>query len=143
MSEERESDNKGFVVIDRRGEADEDEANDASPDASPQPSEASGPSAGETGSQGFGAPDALPQMDFSTLLHSFAISALYHLGIAPGPDGKPADPDLTLAKQNIDILELLSEKTTGNLTDEERQLLEGILYEVRMRFVEISKGSPD
>lgn len=141
MNEERESEERGFVVIDRRGGADEETADAEDTETSPGGAAEPGP----TPSEGPRADtrEALPQMDFSTLLHSFAISALYHLGIAPGPDGKPAAPDLTLAKQNIDILEVLGEKTQGNLTEEEGQLLEGILYEVRMRFVEVSQGKTD
>jgi len=140
VNEERDSEEKGFVVIDRRGEADDEEAAEARSETSARDRDPSAPGPGEAESPAGGSTDPLPQMDFSTLLHSFAISALYHLGIAPGPDGQTAQPDLTLAKQNIDILEVLGEKTAGNLTDEERQLLDGILYEVRMRFVEISKA---
>jgi len=138
VSEEEEGREKGFIVIDRRAAADrEEEEEEEDREASTQPAAAAATKA-PAGERTFGEP--LPRMDFSTLLHSFAISALHHLGIAPGPDGAAgAEPDLTLAQQNIDILEVLRTKTQGNLSDEEQQLLEGILYEVRMRFVEVSE----
>jgi hypothetical protein len=76
------------------------------------------------------------------LIASFATGALYHLGIAPDPEsGHPGERNLPLASQNIDILELIAIKTQGNLTADEAGLLEGLLYEVRMRFVEATKPS--
>ena len=54
--------------------------------------------------------------------------------------GEKADVNLEGAAQMIGILELLEEKTRGNLTAEERQVLEQVLYELRMRFVEVSNG---
>jgi hypothetical protein len=133
VSEEQEDQEKGFVVIDRRGGPDREEEDR---DSSAEHSEAA---RAETNTAETAFRDPLPSMDFSTLLHSFAISALHHLGIAPGPDGATrTEPDLALAQQNIDILEVLRTKTEGNLSGEEQQLLEGILYEVRMRFVEVS-----
>ncbi len=128
---DEEEEGRGFVVIDRRGVEDEDEPEASAPttEAAP-PAEESEPEA------------RISEMDFSTLVHSFAISALYHMGAAPptpeAPDTAP-EVNLPLARQNIDILRVLEEKTRGNLSDEEHQLLEGVLYEVRMRFVEASK----
>jgi hypothetical protein len=54
--------------------------------------------------------------------------------------GQPAEPNLEGAAQMIEILSLLDQKTRGNLTAEERQVLEQVLYELRMRFVEASQG---
>ncbi len=87
------------------------------------------------------APDAgLPQIDFSTFILSLSTSALYHLGLVEDPQtGQPGEPDLDLASQTIDTLALLQEQTRGNLDDEERRLLESLLYELRMRFVEVSQ----
>ncbi|HNS98879.1 MAG TPA: DUF1844 domain-containing protein [Polyangiaceae bacterium] len=81
----------------------------------------------------------LPKTDFSTFVLSLSHSALVHLGDAPSPDGVARTPNLVLARQTIDLLEILSEKTKGNLTGEEERLLEHILYELRMRFVEVAK----
>jgi hypothetical protein len=81
----------------------------------------------------------LPQLDFSTFLLSVIGSAYVHLGDAPGPDGK-AEANLQLAKQDIDLLELLQDKTQGNLTGDEERLFSQGLYDLRMRFVEVSGG---
>jgi len=83
---------------------------------------------------------SLPEIDFATFVLSLSHSALMHLGEAPDPDTNETHVDLPLAKQNIDILGLLEEKTKGNLTIEERQLLEQVLFELRLRFVEASGG---
>jgi hypothetical protein len=81
----------------------------------------------------------LPTLDFSTFVLSIIGTAYVHLGDAPGPDGQP-DRDLPLARQDIDLLGLLQEKTRGNLTGEEERLLDQALYDLRMRFVEVSRG---
>jgi hypothetical protein len=79
----------------------------------------------------------MPAMDFSTFLISLSTSALFHMGLVAEEEGAAAPPaDLPMAKQTIDILELLQEKTRGNLSDEEAHLFESLLYELRMRFVE-------
>ena len=79
----------------------------------------------------------LPGVDFSTFLLSLASSAFYHLGVIPDPEtGEPREePDLALARQTIDTLEMLQSKTLGNLEEEEAHLIESLLYELRMRFV--------
>ena len=74
---------------------------------------------------------------------SLAHTAAVHLGDVPDPgSGQANPPNLPAAQQMIEILALLEEKTRGNLTAEERQLLEQIVYELRLRFVEISKQGP-
>ena len=71
---------------------------------------------------------------------SLAHTAAVHFGDVPDPvSGQTAQPNLPAAHQMIEILALLEEKTRGNLSAEERQLLEQIVYELRLRFVEISK----
>ena len=74
---------------------------------------------------------------------SLAHTAAVHFGDIPDPvSGERADTNLPAAQQMIDILALLEAKTRGNLTAEERQLLEQILYELRMRYIDASKGAP-
>jgi hypothetical protein len=74
---------------------------------------------------------------------SLAHTAAVHFGDVPDPvTGETVQPNLAAAQQMIDILALLEQKTRGNLSAEERQLLEQIIYELRMRFVEVSKGAP-
>lgn len=85
--------------------------------------------------------ESLPAIDFSTFILSLSHSALVHLGDAPLPDGNGPEPNLPLARQTIDLLGILQEKTRNNLTGEEERLLDQALYDLRVRFVEISKGS--
>ncbi|MBK6461516.1 MAG: DUF1844 domain-containing protein [Myxococcales bacterium] len=59
-----------------------------------------------------------------------------HLGLAPHPDDGRVERNLPLAKQDIDLLGLLEEKTRGNLTGDEERLLSQVLFDVRMRYVE-------
>jgi len=87
-----------------------------------------------------GGEGALPAIDFSTFILSLSTSALFHLGLIPDTQsGKPGERNLPLARQTIDILEILATKTRGNLDPEEAKLLESLLYEIRMRFVEASR----
>ena len=84
------------------------------------------------------------QLTFAAFIFSLASSAAIHFGDLPDPvTGAKVEPNLEGAAQMIEILALLEEKTRGNLTAEERQLLEQILYELRMRFVEASKGGAE
>ena len=82
----------------------------------------------------------LSGIDFSTFILSLSTSALYQMGIVLHPESEErAEPDPLLARQTIDTLEMLHEKTRGNLDAEEQKLFDGLLYELRMRFVELSK----
>ncbi len=83
--------------------------------------------------------DKLPLMDFATFVLSLSHSALMHLGEVPHHDTDTVSKDLSLAKQNIDLLSLLEEKTKGNLTGDEERLLHQVLFDLRMRYVELSK----
>lgn len=75
---------------------------------------------------------------------SLAHTAAFHFGDVPDPlTGKPSTANLPAAQQIIDILALIEQKTRGNLTAEERQLLEQVLYELRLRYVEASKTAPE
>jgi hypothetical protein len=80
-------------------------------------------------------PDALPGIDFSTLVLSLATSAMVHMGLAPEVEGLPVEKNLALAHQSIDTLEMLQSKTQGNLSEEEAKLLQSVLYELRMSYV--------
>jgi hypothetical protein len=74
---------------------------------------------------------------------SLAHTAAFHFGDVPDPaTGQPGPVNLPAAHQLIEILALLEEKTRGNLTAEERQLMEQIVYELRLRFVEATKSGP-
>ena len=82
-----------------------------------------------------------PALTFVAFVLSLASTAAIHFGDLPDPQsGARAEPNLEGAAQMIEILALLDVKTKGNLTAEERQLLEQVLYELRLRFVEASSG---
>lgn len=84
--------------------------------------------------------EELPRIDFATFVLSLSHSALVHLGDAPDPSGNVSAPNLELARQTVDLLALLEEKTRGNLTGQEEHVLSQALYDLRMRFVEVAKG---
>ena len=84
-------------------------------------------------------PQELPKLDFSTFVLSIVGTAYVHLGDAPDAHGG-SEPNLLLAQQDIDLLELLHDKTKGNLTGEEERLVSQGLYDLRMRYVEVSKA---
>jgi hypothetical protein len=85
-------------------------------------------------------PNQMPKIDFSTFAISLGTSALYHMGVVNDPEkGEPPPKNLALARQTIDTLEMLAEKTHGNLSEQESKLMESLLYELRMRFVESEK----
>jgi hypothetical protein len=80
-------------------------------------------------------------LTFAAFVISLASSAAIHFGDLPDPlTGGKSEPNLDGAAQMIEILGLLEQKTRGNLTAEERALLEQVLYELRMRFVEVKDG---
>jgi len=78
----------------------------------------------------------LPEISFSTFIISLSSSVLFHMGEIPDPITNMTQRNLPLAKQTIDILAILKQKTVGNLTNDEAQLLENLLYDLRIRYVE-------
>ena len=141
------SDSKGgFTVTDRRSFAGQDHAK--AEDSPSLPASAGGSAGAADPAPGAppsleerGGRDAssLPAVDFHTFVLSLGSSALLHLGELEHPDGGPAEKDLPLAKHTIDILSMLEEKTRGNLTSAEEKLMESLLYDLRLRFVNASK----
>jgi hypothetical protein len=81
-----------------------------------------------------------PPIDFTTFVLSFASTALIQMGIAPDPETGKTEADPVLARGTIDLLGMLREKTRGNLTDEESKFFDALLYDLRVRFVEITKS---
>ena len=79
-------------------------------------------------------------MDFHTFILSLGSSALLHLGELDQPGGDPSTPDLPLAKHTIDIIAMLEQKTKGNLTSAEAHLIESLLFDLRLRYVERSSS---
>ena len=79
------------------------------------------------------------EISFIGFVISLASTAAVHFGDVENPvSGAKGQPDLLAARQMIDILTLLEQKTKGNLTAEERTVLEQVLYELRVRFVQVA-----
>ena len=81
----------------------------------------------------------LPELNFSTFILSLSTSVLVHLGELPDPITNERNVSLPLAKQTISIIEILQQKTRGNLTADEERLIEDILFDLRMKYVCIVK----
>jgi hypothetical protein len=136
-----EKEDKGFVVKDRRRVSQEE---------SEQPEAAAGPqTAGEeerTAETQRGKASGreetrhipLPEVSLATFVLSLSSSALVHLGEVPDPETQSVQVDLPLAKQVIDTLGMLQDKTRGNLDSDEERLLKTVLYDLRMRYVQKS-----
>ncbi len=87
-----------------------------------------------------GAGESLPSASFATLVSGLVTQILFALGAIEDPQTKRRYRNLDLAKHHIDTLTVLEEKTKGNLTDEEKQLLDQALYEVRMQYVQVAQA---
>jgi hypothetical protein len=128
MAEDKEG-KKGFRVIDKR--ASTQQADEKVKEK--QETKAKETETKEKATVGQSPP--LPEVTFSTFVYSLSTSALVHLGEIPEPISEKMDKNLALAKQTIDILGIIQEKTKGNLTLEEENLLNSFLYDLRMRYV--------
>jgi hypothetical protein len=129
----------GFKVTDRRSFADEVGARDEAPAAPPDV--ASGPNIPSSAGVTAEAPvAAFPPVDFHTFVLSLGSSALLHLGEIENPNDGVSQKDLPLAKHTIDILVMLEQKTKGNLSTAEERLMESLLYDLRLRYVEAMKS---
>jgi hypothetical protein len=82
-------------------------------------------------------------IDFTTFVLSLGSSAFVHLGDAPHPESGEVAPNPLLAKQTIDILGMLQEKTRGNLTAEEDRFLQSVLSDLRLRYVARATGKAE
>ena len=82
-----------------------------------------------------------PGISFAGFVISLATTAAVHFGDMPDPNtGERMEPDLVAAHQMIDLIALLQDKTKGNLTPDESKLVDDLLYELRMRFVQAQQG---
>jgi hypothetical protein len=137
---DEEVEGKGFVIRDRRRfteegdrkEKAEPEEKAESQEAGIQEEEKVEPEAAQEKIE-----DApLPEINFSTFIFSLNTSALLHLGEVPDPATGKQREELVLAKQTIDVIAMLEEKTRGNLTSDEENLIKHILYDLRLRYVQ-------
>jgi hypothetical protein len=129
-------DKKDFVVKDKRRLAESEP--DGKPEGGPAPSSTKNDAPADADAGGAPRQPAethLPKIDFATFVFSLNSAVLVHLGLIEDPaSGQPAK-NLPLAKQTIDILGMLEEKTRGNLDSDEENLLKNILYDLRIRYV--------
>lgn len=139
-----EKEDKGFVVKDRRRVSQEESEGE---DAAAAGRETAGEEKTETGKAkpadapqgGEGKPfRPLPQVTLSTFVFSLSSSALVHLGEIGDPETGETHLDLPMAKQIIDTLGMLQEKTRGNLDPDEDKILRTVLYDLRLRYVQKS-----
>lgn len=134
MSEEK----KDFVVKDKRmfsGEAETEETTEepeVSADESPEADQSEDLTSENEDFQ-------LPEINFPTFIFSLNSSALVHLGVIEDPASGTKVKNLPMAKQTIDILGMMEEKTKGNLSDDEANMLKTMLYELRMLYVKESQ----
>ena len=122
MDEEK----KDFVIKDKRAFANEDKPKETAEEES---------QAAEKETDQAEADYPLPEINFPTFIFSLNSSALLNLGAIEDPGTGQKTKNLPLARQTIDILGMLEEKTKGNLTDDEAAMLKNILYELRMLYV--------
>ena len=139
MAGEKE-DKKDFVVKDRRIFADENiaaaEKEEKETPAAEEKEEPDSPEAAEApDTETQEPPPPFPEINFATFVASLNASALLQLGAIEDPTTGQKNKNLPMAKQTIDILSMLQEKTTGNLSEEEENLLKNILYDLRIMFV--------
>ncbi len=140
--DEEQQGSRGFKVEDRRRFTDAGVAREDDPEVPPPPDT---PQAASTARESPSATQATDhhagshEPDFSTFLLSLSTQALAHLGEIPDPFTKQISVDLDAARQMIDILGILKEKTKNNLDSAESQLMEHLLYDLRLRFVERSR----
>ena len=89
--------------------------------------------------EAFSSGDPMSEIGFANLIVSLGTSAMIHMGVIEDPNTKKKEKNLEMAKQEIGLIEMLEKKTQGNLTAPEKKVVDQVLYELRMRFVEASK----
>ena len=141
--EEEKKQGKGFTVQDRRrfsetGESRDDSESSSQVDGDPTKSTGELPRA-QASAQTSAQESPLPEINFSTFVISLSTQALMHLGEIENPLTGKVEPDVLVAKQMIDIIGMLREKTRGNLNAGEDRLIEDILFDLRMKYVEAVK----
>lgn len=128
VNEEQE---KGFVVKDKRFSAKTEEKE--APQVKKEEKKEESPLEETSRPEG-----PLPEIDFTSFILSLSTSALIQLGEIPDPFTKKSIKNLPLAKQTIDLIGMLKEKTKGNLNNDEEKVIDYILYDLRMKYVKAS-----
>jgi hypothetical protein len=129
-------DKKDFVIKDKRIFAEGGEDQPIKEDKEKPLDEAAAEESESTEAQEQEAEDyQLPELNFATFIFSLNHSVLVHLGVMDDPSTGKKVRNLPIAKQTIDILGMLEEKTKGNLTEDEEKMLKNILYDLRMIYI--------
>ena len=84
--------------------------------------------------------EPIPDPSFAELVNMIAVQAMVGFGGMAGPGGERIPPNLDIAKHYVDMLQVLEDKTKGNLTDDEKQLFDQVVYEIRMRYIQSASG---
>jgi hypothetical protein len=134
---ESEEDKRGFTIRDKRTSTQTDETGRGE---APKVETASSGEARKAEKETRERAAELPEINFSSFLLSLSTSALVHLGEVPDPVTQKPDRHLPLAKQTIDLLGMLKEKTQGNLTEDEEKLMDHLLADLRWRYIREAKG---
>ncbi|MBI5499476.1 MAG: DUF1844 domain-containing protein [Deltaproteobacteria bacterium] len=121
----------GVKVVDRRTAAQGAEA--AAPAEAPVPDDEAAFAAARERT----CDEPVPPIDFVTFVLSLSTNTMVSLGMLPAPGTQEKKLDLPLARQTIDLLAILQEKTKGNLTGEEERILDTVLYDLRMTYVQV------
>ena len=124
----------GFVVKDKRIFAESGEVKPTNDQAFPAAEETKPVFPEASQSRNDKEPD-YPPINFTNFVLSLSTSALFHFGDFPDQEGSKAEKNLPAAKQTIDILDMLNEKSKGNLNENETNLIQGVLYELKLRYV--------
>ena len=131
---EEDKKGSGFVVKDKRIFAEAGEVKSPEDQATPAAEETKPVFPKDSKSGNDKEPD-YPPISFTNFVLSLSTSALFHFGDFPDQEGGKTEKNLPAAKQTIDILDMLNEKTKGNLNENENQLIQGVLYELKLRYV--------
>jgi len=123
---------KGYTIKDKRFSAISEEEKMQDSDIKKHKSEE------KNGSSSKKRESPIPEINFATFILSLSSSAMLHFGDIEDPVSGKKERNLTIAKQTIDMIDMLREKTKGNLTKDEEGLMENILYELKIRYVKES-----
>ena len=142
MEEDKDS-SRGFRVTDRRRFTEDSEAHEETHASEEAEAAAPGPEPAAPGPEPepAGGPSPDEPVSFSTFILGLSTQALLHLGDIESPVSGKVERDLGAARHVIDILGILQAKTTNNLEQAEERLLEAVLYDLRMRYVELVRGT--
>ena len=133
---EEKNEEKGFVIKDKRVFSQkEQEVKEEDKESEKEPEKEETKAQESASAEKQDAEAQLPEINFPTFIISLNASALVNLGAIEDPASGKKVKDLPIAKQTIDILSMLEEKTRGNLTEEEEQILKNILYDLRIIYV--------